>query len=120
MITDTKLFILAVFAAILLMGGIYFHRTTLEAGKQQAALECMQQRSKEAELASNKITQLEQDLQQINLASQQRQKDLGKYIKQITDKLKNQPVAVIEGGKCVPTVIFIDSVNEAINKANPQ
>jgi uncharacterized protein HemX len=120
MLTNIKLVVVTIFIAILLATGAYFHRATLEAGKQQARLECMEQRDKEAELASNKIAQLEQDLQQINLASQQRQKDLNKHIKQITNKLKNQPVAVIEGGKCVPATILIDSVNSAIDKANAQ
>jgi hypothetical protein len=120
MFTNIKLITITVFTAILLATGAYFHRATLEAGKQQATLECMQQRDKEAELAKNKIAQLEQDLEQISLASERRQKDLGKYIKQITDKLKNQPVVVIEGGKCIPTVNFTDSINQAINKANLQ
>jgi cytochrome c-type biogenesis protein CcmH/NrfG len=120
MLTNVKLVVVTIFVAILLATGAYFHRATLEAGKQQARLECMEQRDKEAELARNKIAELEQDLQQINLASQQRQKDLNKHIKQITNKLKNQPVAVIEGGRCVPAVIFTDTINEAINKVNAQ
>lgn len=120
MITNTKLIIIAVFVAILLAAGAYFHRATLEAGKQQAKIECMEQRDKEAQIARDKIAQLEQDLQNISMASEQKQKDLGRYIKQITDKLKNQPVAIIEGGKCIPAIIFIDSVNQAVNRANPQ
>jgi vacuolar-type H+-ATPase subunit I/STV1 len=120
MFTNIKLLTIAGFVAILLVTIAYFHRATLEAGKQQAKLECMQERDREAQLARDKIAELEQNLKDINAASEQKQKDLGKYIKQITDKLKNQPVTVIENGKCVPAIIFIDTINQAVNRANPQ
>ena len=65
-----------------------------------------------------KIQDLETALQETAIEGERKKQQLGKTIKEIKSKLKQQPITIIENGKCIPAVIFLDSINEAISKAN--
>jgi hypothetical protein len=118
MINDVKT-ILAIFVIVILSSLAYVgYHHVLDKGRAEAKLECQQEKAKyEAEL-QQKIKDLELALTETAQASELKQQELGKTIKDIKSRLKNQPVTILENGRCVPTIIFIDSINQAISKAN--
>jgi flagellar biosynthesis component FlhA len=118
MLNDVKT-ILAVFVVVILasLAWLGYHHV-LDKGRAEAKLECQQEKAKyEAEL-QQKIKDLEVALTETAQASEQKQQELGKTIRDIRNRLKNQPISIIEAGQCMPSVIFIDSINKAITKAN--
>jgi ABC-type iron transport system FetAB ATPase subunit len=92
----------------------------LERGRQQARLECQEEKQKYEMEVKQKIQDLETALQQTAAEGERKKQQLGKTIKEIKSKLNTQPVTIIENGKCMPSVIFLDSINEAISRANQQ
>ena len=90
----------------------------LDKGRAEAKLECQQEKAKYELELKQKISDLESALTETAQASELKQQELGKTIRDIRNRLKNQPVSIVEAGQCMPTVIFIDSINKAIAKAN--
>lgn len=118
MLNDVKT-ILAVFVVVILGSLAYVgYNHVLDKGRAEAKLECQQEKAKYETELQQKIKDLELALTQTAQASELKQQELGKTIRDIRNRLKNQPVSVVEAGQCMPTVIFIDSINKAISKAN--
>ena len=118
MINDVKAIIGALIVVVLGISGYYGYSVILERGKQQARLECQEERQKYELEVKQKIQDLETALQQTAAEGERKKQELGKTIKAIKSKLNQQPITIIENGKCIPAVIFLDSINEAISKAN--
>ena len=72
------------------------------------------------ESAKQKIQDLETVLQQTAIENQRKKQQLNNTIKEIRSKLNTEPITIIENGKCMPSVIFLDSINEAISRANQE
>jgi len=120
MLNDIKIIIGVLIFAVLMAVGYYGYNTVLERGRQQARLECQEEKQKYEMEVKQKIQDLETALQQTAAEGERKKQQLGKTIKEIKSKLNTQPVTIIENGKCMPSVIFLDSINEAISRANQQ
>jgi ABC-type iron transport system FetAB ATPase subunit len=120
MINDIKIIIIVIVLAGLALLGYYGYNSILEHGKQQARIECLEEKQKYELEVKQKIQDLEIALQQTAEQGERKKQELGKTIRDIKSKLKEQPITIIENGKCIPAVIFLDSINEAIFKANQQ
>jgi len=118
MINDVKVIISALILAIVLILGYFGYKTVYNRGVEQAKLECEQQRQKYEQQVAEKIQTLENALEQTAKQSETKKQQLNKTIREIKSKLNTQPITIIENGKCVPAVIFLDSINEAISRAN--
>jgi len=118
MVNDVKAIIAGVIIAALSLLAYYGYNSVLEQGKQQARLECQEERQKYELEVKQKIQDLETALEQTAAEGERKKQELGKTIRDIKSKLKTQPITIIENGKCIPAVIFLDSINEAISKAN--
>jgi hypothetical protein len=118
MVNDVKAIVVIAIIVVLSMLGYYGYNVVYERGKQQAKLECLEEKQKYELEVKQKIQDLETALQQTAAEGERKKQELGKTIKDIKSKLKQQPITIIENGKCIPAVIFLDSINEAISKAN--
>jgi Tfp pilus assembly protein PilE len=118
MINDVKIIVGIIIIAVLSLLGYHSYNVVLERGKQEARLECQQEKQKYELEVKQKIQDLEIALEQTAMEGERKKQQLGKTIKEIKSKLKQQPITIIENGKCIPAVIFLDSINEAISKAN--
>ena len=118
MLNDVKT-ILAIFIIVILSSlGYLGYQHVLNKGRAEAKLECQEEKAKYELELQQKIKDLELALTETAQASEQKQQELGKTIRDIRNRLKNQPISVVENGQCMPTIIFIDSINKAISKAN--
>jgi ABC-type iron transport system FetAB ATPase subunit len=118
MINDIKIIITIVVLTAILITSYFGYKTVYNRGVEQAKLECDQQRQKYELEITEKIQNLESALQQTAEQSERKKQQLTNTIREIKSKLNTQPTTIIENGKCMPSVIFLDSINEAISKAN--
>jgi len=118
MINDVKTIIALITAVILATGFYHTYKKAYSIGYQQAQVECVEAKQQLQEQLQEKITSLEQSLSQTQAKANERQNKLGKDISNITRQLKNQPITIVENGKCLPSEVFIDSINQAILRAN--
>jgi ABC-type iron transport system FetAB ATPase subunit len=120
MINNIKITITAIIIAVIAILSYFAYSAVYNRGMEQAKLECQQEKQKYELQVKQKIQDLETALQQTAIESERKKQELGKTIKDIKSKLSAQPITVIENGKCIPAVIFLDSINQAISKANQQ
>ena len=67
-----------------------------------------------------KISDLEITLQQTTAKAERKKQQLNKTISEIKSRFVSESVVVVENGKCIPATNFLDSINEAISKANQE
>jgi len=118
MINDIKILISIIIFVAIAIAGFFIYNKIYTRGYEQAHLECVKaQQQYELEL-QQKITQLEGSLTAAQQQAAQKQQKLNKQISQITQQLKLQPVTIIKNGECLPSPNFINSIDEAILRAN--
>jgi len=120
MLNDIKLLIGFIFT-ISLIGLIgYGYTYVLEKGKHIAEQKCAEERIQYQQQLQQKITQLETQLSDVSTQSIAEQKRLTKTISVIKQQVKKEPVTVVKNSVCLPSENFIDSINQAISKANQE
>lgn len=87
-------------------------------GKEEANQACAQARQQDAIEMKAKITKIEEALTQLASNNDKQTKALAKDINTILINIKKEPITIIKDGKCIPSPTFIDSINQAINRAN--
>ena len=118
MANDIKAVISIVICVGLAIAGFFIYNYIYNRGYEQAHLACEQEKQELQQQLQQKITTLEQSLSETQSRANEQQDRLGRDIGKINKLLKNQPVTVIENGKCLPSEVFVDSINQAILRAN--
>jgi uncharacterized protein HemX len=118
MLNDIKI-IISIFVCVgLAIAGFFIYNKIYTRGYEQARLECVQaQQQYELEL-QQKITQLEGSLTAAQQQATQKQQKLNKQIISISEQLKLRQVTIVKNGECLPSQAFLDSIGEAIMRAN--
>ncbi len=118
MLNDIKI-IISIFVFVgLAIAGFFIYNKVYTRGYEQAHLECAEAKQQYEQELQQKITQLEGSLTATQQQATQKQQKLNKQITQITDQLKLQPVTIVKNGECLPSQTFVDSIGEAIMRAN--
>jgi Tfp pilus assembly protein PilO len=118
MANDIKIIVsILIFVAVAVMG-FFIYNKIYSRGYQQAHLECAEAKQQYEEELQVKVTQLESSLANTQQLATQKQQRLNKQIVVITQELKTEPVTIIKNGECLPSTNFVDSINEAIMRAN--
>jgi hypothetical protein len=118
MINDVKIIVAIASIIGLVVLGMFAYNKVYNRGYEQAHLACEQAKQELQQQLQQKITTLEQNLSETQARASEQQDRLGKDIGKISKLLKNQPVTVIENGRCLPSEVFVDSINQAILRAN--
>ena len=98
--------------------GFFIYNKIYTRGYEQAHLECAKAKQQYEQELQQKITQLEGSLIATQQQATQKQQKLNKQITSISEQLKLQPVTIIKNGECLPSQTFVDSIGEAIMRAN--
>ena len=109
---------MAIILAGLSISGYYVYNKVYTRGYNQAHLECEQAKQELQQQLQAKIIKLEQELSETQIRASKQQHRLDKDISKISKLLKNQPVTTVENGQCLPSEVFVDSINQAILRAN--
>ena len=118
MANDIKV-VISIFVFIgLAIAGFFIYNKIYTRGYEQAHLECVEARQQYEQELQQKVTQLEGSLMTTQQLAAQNQQKLSKQITQITEQLKLQPVTIVKNGECLPSPTFVDSIGEAIMRAN--
>jgi uncharacterized protein YlxW (UPF0749 family) len=115
---DIKAVISIIMCVSLAIAGFFAYNYIYNRGYEQAHLACEQAKQELQQQLQQKITTLEQSLSETQARASEQQDRLGRDIGKISKLLKNQPVTVIENGRCLPSEVFVDSINQAILRAN--
>lgn len=118
MANDIKAVISIVIFVGLAIAGFFVYNYIYNRGYEQAHLACEQEKQELQQQLQVKITKLEQSLSETQAQATEQQSRLGRDIGKISKLLKNQPVTIVENGHCLPSEVFVDSINQAILRAN--
>jgi len=118
MANDIKAIISIIVLVALTISGFFVYNYIYNRGYEQAHLACEQEKQELQQQLQAKITKLEQSLSETQARASEQQDRLGRDIGKISKLLKNQPVTIIENGRCLPSEVFVDSINQAILRAN--
>jgi hypothetical protein len=118
MANDIKIIISIFIFVSLIISGFFIYNKIYTRGYEQAHLECVEARQKYEQELQDKITQLESSLATTQQQANKKQQKLTKQITEITQQLKQQPVTIVKNGECLPSPNFVDSIGEAIMRAN--
>ena len=115
---QTKLIaiILSALAVLGLSGGLYYK--AYNAGYNKASIECATARKVFEDSMNNKIDAIESNLVTLAESRDAQTKQLSADIDKILINMKKAPVTIIKDGKCIPSPTFVDSIRQAINRAN--
>jgi Tfp pilus assembly protein PilE len=118
MVNDIKI-VISIFI-IIVLGIIAFfgYNKIYNRGYEQAHLECVEARQKYEQELQEKITNLETSLITTQKLATTKQQKLSKQIQEISSKLKTEPIVIVKNGECLPSPSFVDSISEAIMRAN--
>ena len=118
MLNDIKI-IISIFVFVgLAIAGFFIYNKIYTRGYEQAQLECAEAKQQYEQELQQKVTQLEGSLTTTQQQAAQKQQKLSKQIISISEQLKLQPVTIIKNGECLPSQTFVDSIGEAIMRAN--
>ena len=118
MANDIKIVVSIIIFVAITIAGFFIYNKIYTRGYEQAQLECKEAKQKYEQELQTKITELESSLTTTQQLAQQKQQKLGKQITEITQQLKQQPVTIIKNGECLPSPNFVNSIDEAIMRAN--
>ena len=76
------------------------------------------QESKYAAKAYSELVTLNREISAVATTWQNRDQLLQQDLQGLKQKLLSKPTVVVKNGKCEPTKEFVDTVNEAIDRAN--
>jgi len=118
MLNDIKIII--TIAAVIVLGllAVFAYNKVYSRGYEQAHLECVEAKQKYEQELQDKITQLESSLTSTQQQANKKQQRLSRQIVTITEQLKTEPVTIVKNGECLPSPSFVDSISEAIMRAN--
>jgi predicted PurR-regulated permease PerM len=120
MLNDIKIIISFIFVIALVALAGYGYTYVLEKGKHIAEQKCAEEKLEYQQQLQQKITELETQLSDISVQSTTKQKQLTKTINNIKQQVKKEPVTIIKNSECIPSENFINSINQAISKANQE
>lgn len=106
-------------AVVLVLGSLYWIYSSIrESGYREATMECQQKFDNYQKEINAKLFDLQSGLQSIggNLGSSTTLLANDMHI--ILQTIRKNPNVIIKDGKCVPSQTFLDSINQAINRAN--
>jgi vacuolar-type H+-ATPase subunit I/STV1 len=118
MANDIKIVVSIFVFAGLIIAGFFIYNKIYTRGYEQAHLECAEARQQYEQELQVKVTQLEDKLATTQQLANKKQQKLTKQILTISQQLKTEPVTIIKNGECLPSTNFLDSINQAIIKAN--
>jgi hypothetical protein len=118
MANDIKVVVSILLFIAVTIAGFFMYNKIYTRGYEQARLECVEAKQQYEQELQNKITQLESSLNTTQQLALQKQQKLNKQITTITQQLKIEPITIIKNGECLPSQTFIDSIGEAIMRAN--
>ena len=118
MANDIKIVVSIFILVGLAIAGFFIYNKIYTRGYEQAHLECIEARQQYEQELQAKITQLESSLTITQQQASKKQQKLTKQITEITQQLKQQPVTIVKNGECLPSPSFVDSIGEAIMRAN--
>ncbi len=103
----------------ILGGALYSIYTKIKAdGYQEATIECTKKFAEYQAQVDARVQKLEASVKGFDETLQESTISLSNDINKILNSSKKQPTVVIKEGKCIPAPQFVDSLNEAINRAN--
>ena len=104
---------------IVIAGASYFvYDYIYDKGAREANLECAERMQEYREGLESKIQEVI-DLSKLNSAMEiERAKALKEDLGKLFALTKNKPLTIIKEGKCVPSEVFVDTYNAAINRIN--
>ena len=98
--------------------GFYAYSYAYNKGKLEAQYECLQQQVGYQKQVQEKIVAIESNLDILAELGTLREEQLAQDISQILAGVKKKPVTVVKNGQCNPSTTFVDSINQAISRAN--
>jgi hypothetical protein len=108
--------IVAVSALFGVLGLAYYE--VKDSGKKEAELACMLQREADRIELEKRIQALSEGMGIIAQVASEQRDVLSQDIGEILNRVKSKPVTIVKNGKCEPATEFLDSLNQAINRAN--
>lgn len=120
MIAPTYIKVLGVIVAASAFFGILglAYYEVKDSGKKEAELVCMQQREADRIELEKRIQALSDSMGVIAQVASEQRDILSQDIGEILNRVKSKPVTIVKNGKCEPATEFLDSLNQAINRAN--
>lgn len=118
MANDIKIVVSIIIFVAVAIAGFFIYNKIYTRGYEQAHLECVEAKQQYELELQQKITQLEGSLIATQQLAAQKQQKLSKQIISISEQLKLQPVTIIKNGECLPSPTFVNSISEAIMRAN--
>jgi hypothetical protein len=118
MLNDIKIIISIIIFVAVAIAGFFIYNKIYTRGYEQAHLECVQARQQYELELQQKITELDSSLTAVQQQAAQKQQKLSKQIISISEQLKLRPTTIIKNGECLPSQTFLDSIGEAIMRAN--
>ena len=118
MANDIKVVVSIFILVGLIIAGFFIYNKIYTRGYEQAHLECVKAKQQYEQELQAKVTQLEDKLAITQQLANKKQQKLTKQILTISQQLKTEPVTIIKNGECLPSANFVDSINQAIIKAN--
>lgn len=118
MANDIKVVISSIIFISIIIGLFFSYNKIYNRGYEQAHLECIEARQQYEQELQQKITDLETSLATTQKSALTKQQKLSKQIQEISTRLKAEPVTIIKNGECLPSQTFVDSIGEAIMRAN--
>lgn len=107
--------VLAVAAVITLAVVSYL---SFDYGRTQAQIQCMQELKEQERLAKEYYARITADVQTLAAATTAKEAAMRKDMTEIIARLRRTPVTVIRDAQCYPSPTFLNSIDEAVNRAN--
>ena len=87
-------------------------------GRSHAKEECLQESVKREQVIQEHLSNIQSDLSTIAGVSTAQEQKLREDMDQILSRLKKSPTIVYKDGKCIPSATYLDSIDQAVNRAN--
>lgn len=110
----TKLIIAALCVLLLLAvaGGGFMY------GKAYSDKACLAEAVKREQVIQEHLASLRTDIASISTAAANQEVQMKEDMEQILARLHKSPTVIYKNGKCTPSSTYLDSIDQAINKAN--
>ncbi len=87
-------------------------------GQSSANEVCLQATLEREKKTQEYLEKVSSELSSISASSISQEEQLKEDMSEILARLKKNPVTVVKNGKCTPSTTFLNSIDEAVNRAN--
>jgi len=106
-------------AIVLVLGTFWWiHHSIYMSGYQASQVECQQKFDNYQKEINEKLFDVQSSLQSIGGNLGYSTNMLANDMQAILQTIRKNPNVIIKDGKCIPSQTFLDSINQAINRAN--